>query len=53
MHHQDQVAVAHKLLLYLHRRSTALAESLYLNPVSEYAVVAQDHEALKSALAQS
>jgi phenylpropionate dioxygenase-like ring-hydroxylating dioxygenase large terminal subunit len=36
MLHQDQVEQARKLLAHLHGRSTALAESVYRNPVSDY-----------------
>jgi phenylpropionate dioxygenase-like ring-hydroxylating dioxygenase large terminal subunit len=36
MRHQDQVAEARKLLSYLDTRTTAMAESVYRNPVSNY-----------------
>ena len=36
MRHQDQVAEARKLLSYLDTRTTAMADSVYRNPVSDY-----------------
>ena len=36
MRHQDQVAEARKLLSYLDTRTTAMADSIYRNPVSDY-----------------
>ena len=36
MRHQDQVAEAGKLLSYLDTRTTAMADSVYRNPVSDY-----------------
>ena len=36
MRHQDQVAQARKLFSYLDTRTTAMAESVYRNPVSDY-----------------
>ena len=36
MRHQDQVAEARKLFSYLATRTTAMAESVYRNPVSDY-----------------
>jgi phenylpropionate dioxygenase-like ring-hydroxylating dioxygenase large terminal subunit len=36
MRHQDQVSTAHKLLWYLDTRTTAMADSVYRNPVSDY-----------------
>ena len=36
MRHQDQVAEARKLLSYLDTRTTAMADSVYRNPVSNY-----------------
>ena len=36
MRHQDQVAQARKLFAYLDTRTTAMAESVYRNPVSDY-----------------
>lgn len=41
MLHQDQVEQARKLLHYLATRSTAMAESVYRNPVSDYTCPAQ------------
>jgi hypothetical protein len=36
MRHQDQVAEARKLLSYLDTRTTAMTDSIYRNPVSDY-----------------
>ena len=36
MRHQDQVAEIHKLLSHLETRTTAMADSVYRNPVSDY-----------------
>jgi len=36
MRHQDQVQQAHKLLAYLETRTTAMAEGVYRNEVSDY-----------------
>ena len=36
MRHQDQITQARKLLSYLDTRTTAMAESVYRNPVSNY-----------------
>ena len=36
MRHQNQVAEARKLLSYLDSRTTATADSVYRNPVSDY-----------------
>jgi phenylpropionate dioxygenase-like ring-hydroxylating dioxygenase large terminal subunit len=36
MHQQDQVVEARKLLSYLDTRTTAMADSIYRNPVSDY-----------------
>jgi phenylpropionate dioxygenase-like ring-hydroxylating dioxygenase large terminal subunit len=36
MRRHDQIAEAKKLLLHLDRRTTALAETIYRNPVSDY-----------------
>jgi len=36
MRQQDQVPEAGKLLLYLDTRTTAMADSIYRNPVSDY-----------------
>ena len=36
MRHQDQVAEARKLLSYLDTRTTAMADNVYRNPVSNY-----------------
>ena len=36
MRHQDQVAEARKLLSYLDTHTTAMVESIYRNPVSDY-----------------
>jgi phenylpropionate dioxygenase-like ring-hydroxylating dioxygenase large terminal subunit len=36
MRRHDQIAEAKKLLLHLDRRTTALAETVYLNPVGDY-----------------
>ena len=41
MRHQDQVAEARKLLSYLDTRTTAMAESVYRNPVSDYSCLRQ------------
>ena len=36
MRHQDQVTEARKLLSYLDTRTTAMADSVYRSPVSDY-----------------
>ena len=36
MRQQDQVAEIHKLLSHLETRTTAMADSVYRNPVSDY-----------------
>ena len=36
MRHQDQVAQVRKLLCYLETRTTAMADEIYRNPVSDY-----------------
>jgi hypothetical protein len=36
MRHQDRVAEASKLLSYLDTRTTAMADNVYRNPVSNY-----------------
>ena len=36
MHRQDQIVEARKLLGYLEKRTTALAEDVYRNPVGDY-----------------
>jgi nitrite reductase/ring-hydroxylating ferredoxin subunit len=36
MRHQDQVAEARKLLYYLDTRTTAMADAVYRNPVTDY-----------------
>lgn len=36
MHRQDQIAEARKLLAHLDQRTTALAEGIYRNPVTDY-----------------
>lgn len=36
MRHQDQIAEARKLLSYLQTRTTAMAEGVYRNPVTDY-----------------
>ncbi len=41
MRHQDQVAEAHKLLSYLETRTTAMADGVYRNPVTDYTCLKQ------------
>jgi phenylpropionate dioxygenase-like ring-hydroxylating dioxygenase large terminal subunit len=41
MQHRDQVEQAHKLLAHLQNRTTALADGVYRNPVSDYTCVQQ------------
>ena len=41
MRHQDQVAEIHKLLSHLETRTTAMADSVYRNPLSDYICLEQ------------
>ena len=41
MLHQDQLEQAHKLLTYLETRTTAMADSVYRNDVSDYSCLQQ------------